>query len=106
MDREHRPTIRLGNYQGPGVYRHYKGGYYRVLGIAWREETKKKTTNSGSASAWREVIYAPLTPGGALDDVEDVDFWSRLLGNFNEKVIIKDERLEGVEVPRFEFLFP
>lgn len=26
-------------YEGPGIYQHYKGGYYRVLGIAKHEST-------------------------------------------------------------------
>lgn len=30
------------SYHGPGVYRHYKGGEYDVLGLAIREETIRK----------------------------------------------------------------
>jgi hypothetical protein len=25
------------SYEGPGIYRHYKGGHYRVLGVAQHE---------------------------------------------------------------------
>lgn len=29
-------------YEGPGLYRHYKGGYYRVVGLAEHESTGAK----------------------------------------------------------------
>ena len=29
-------------YDGPGIYKHYKGGYYRVLGVAKHESDDKK----------------------------------------------------------------
>lgn len=29
-------------YEGPGIYQHYKGGYYRVIGIGQLEATHEK----------------------------------------------------------------
>lgn len=29
-------------YDGPGIYKHYKGGYYRVIGVAKHESTGEK----------------------------------------------------------------
>lgn len=30
------------SYDGPGIYQHYKGGYYRVLGVAKHESSDIK----------------------------------------------------------------
>jgi len=30
------------SYEGPGIYRHYKGGHYRVIGVAKHESTGAK----------------------------------------------------------------
>lgn len=29
-------------YDGPGIYQHYKGGYYRVIGVGVHESTGEK----------------------------------------------------------------
>lgn len=29
-------------YEGPGIYVHYKGGFYRVLGVGQMESTQEK----------------------------------------------------------------
>ena len=33
----------MGNYHGPGVYEHYKGGQYRVFGLALEPNTVVKS---------------------------------------------------------------
>ncbi len=30
------------NYEGPGIYQHYKGGHYRAIGVARHESTRAK----------------------------------------------------------------
>jgi hypothetical protein len=79
------------NYQGPGRYRHYKGGEYQVLGLAIHEDADGAVQNPDQ---WY-VVYAPLTPGGQLDRTE-VDYWLRKLSVFNEWV-------KGA-YPRFRYL--
>jgi len=64
----------------PGVYRHYKGGLYRVLFLARHSETEEVL-----------VVYQAL--------YGERGYWVRPLGLFLEKV-----RVEGREVPRFAFL--
>lgn len=88
-------------YDGPGHYKHYKGGEYEVLGIALREETVYKPGDDKLADAFiegageqaipvptRVVIYRPLTPGSLLGEppYEDVQFWERTLEDFNAMV--------------------
>lgn len=41
-------------YQGPGIYEHYKGGFYEVLGLAVREETLQ------AENPVVEVVYKPV----------------------------------------------
>jgi hypothetical protein len=62
----------------PGIYRHYKGGAYEVIGTARHSETGE-----------RLVVYRCLYDGGSL--------WVRPLAMFLERVA-----LDGREVPRFE----
>lgn len=87
------------NYQGPGTYRHYKGGRYDVLGLALREETVDKSGGDQS-NAVRVVIYRPLTAGTMLgkSPFQDVEFWERSLDDFNASVY-----QPGGIVPRFTF---
>jgi hypothetical protein len=61
----------------PGRYRHYKGGYYEVLGVATHSETEE-----------RHVVYRPLYGEGAL--------WIRPLEMFVEWV-----EVDGEQKPRF-----
>ena len=64
----------------PGIYRHYKGNDYRVMGTATHSETEEIL-----------VVYQPLYGDRAL--------WVRPLTMFIENV----ERA-GQLVPRFQFL--
>lgn len=64
----------------PGRYRHFKGGEYRVLGLARHSETEE----------WM-VVYQPLYGEGGL--------WVRPAAMWNELV----ER-DGVSAPRFTYL--
>jgi hypothetical protein len=62
----------------PGRYRHYKGNFYQVLGVARHSETDELL-----------VVYRPLYGAG--------DLWVRPLAMFLESV-----QFEGRPVPRFE----
>ncbi|WP_262397448.1 DUF1653 domain-containing protein [Zongyangia hominis] len=64
----------------PGRYRHFKGGEYRVIGVATHSETMEKM-----------VVYAPL--------YNDSGLWVRPLSMFLETV----ER-EGKTFPRFTYI--
>jgi hypothetical protein len=61
----------------PGRYRHYKGKFYEVIGIARHSETGEEV-----------VVYRCL--------YGDFSLWVRPLGMFLEKVLV-----EGRELPRF-----
>jgi len=63
-----------------GVYRHYKGKLYDVIGIATHSETGE-----------RLVVYRPQYGECAL--------WVRPLAMFTQTVV-----MDGVERPRFERL--
>lgn len=63
----------------PGVYRHFKGGRYQVLGLARHSETEE----------WL-VIYRPLA------DAPAGHWWVRPLAMFTEAV-----PHQGLSVPRF-----
>lgn len=65
-----------------GIYRHYKGKEYRVLGVAKHSETLEEV-----------VIYEAL--------YENIlsQLWVRPMSMFTEVIMIK-----GKKVPRFEFL--
>lgn len=62
-----------------GRYRHYKGDFYEVIGVAKHSETKEEL-----------VIYRSL---------KDRILWARPKGMFLEKIM-----LEGKETPRFTFV--
>lgn len=63
-----------------GLYRHYKGGDYRVEGVATHSETEEKL-----------VVYRPLYGEGGL--------WVRPLDMFLETV-----NVDGQSVSRFAFV--
>jgi len=63
-----------------GKYRHYKGKEYQVIGIAKHSETLEDL-----------VVYKALYGEGQI--------WVRPIKMFEEKVMV-----DGVEVPRFEFI--
>jgi hypothetical protein len=63
----------------PGLYRHYKGGEYKVIATATHSE-----------SGERQVVYQCLRDGNS--------WWVRPLDMFMETV-----EIDGECVPRFEF---
>ena len=70
----------------PGIYKHYKGNYYVVLGTARNSEDANEIS----------VIYM-----GLYDHPEfgENQIWYRPIKSFTEMVII-----DGKTVPRFEFI--
>ena len=64
----------------PGRYRHYKGNYYQVEGVARHSETEELL-----------VVYRPLYGEGEL--------WIRPLAMFQEAVDV-----DGVSTPRFLYV--
>lgn len=64
----------------PGLYRHYKGPEYQVLGMAKHSETEEEL-----------VVYRAL--------YGEFGLWVRPVAMFTETVT-----LEGKVVPRFEFV--
>jgi len=62
-----------------GKYKHYKGNYYQVEGVATHSETEEKL-----------VVYRPLYGEGAL--------WVRPLTMFTEQI-----EIDGKLQPRFDF---
>jgi hypothetical protein len=64
----------------PGRYRHYKGNYYEVIGVARHSETEEEL-----------VVYRKL--------YDDYSLWVRPLGMFMEDVLI-----DGCPVPRFKLV--
>jgi cyclomaltodextrinase / maltogenic alpha-amylase / neopullulanase len=69
----------------PGRYKHYKGKYYEVTGIANHSETLEKM-----------VVYKALYD---IANLGEGSLWVRPLNMFLEKVMV-----DGVEVPRFEYV--
>ena len=65
-----------------GIYKHYKGNRYEVIGVAKHSETLEKL-----------VVYK------ALYQTEGENLWVRPFKMFIESVVI-----EGKEIPRFEYL--
>ena len=63
-----------------GVYRHYKGNDYQVLGTAYHSESEGLL-----------VLYRPLYGSGAL--------WVRPFDNFNEEL-----KISGKYIRRFELV--
>ena len=66
----------------PGIYRHYKGKEYRVIGVAKHSETLEEM-----------AVYE------ALYENETSKLWVRPLSMFTETV-----EVEGKEIPRFEYI--
>lgn len=63
-----------------GVYQHYKGGLYRVIGIARHSETQELM-----------VVYKSQS--------KEYDLWVRPYEMFREHI-----EVDGKKVPRFKFL--
>ena len=66
----------------PGIYKHYKGKLYEVIGIAQHSETLEKL-----------VVYK------ALYQPEGENLWVRPLAMFTETI-----EINGVSMQRFEFV--
>jgi len=64
----------------PGIYKHYKGNLYKIIGTAIHSETMEEM-----------VVYQAL--------YGEMGLWVRPLTMFNESV-----EIEGKQVPRFEWL--
>ena len=69
----------------PGIYKHFKGGKYKVLQIANHSETLEKFVIY-------EVLYECRTYGKG-------SIWARPLDMFKE-----DVEVNGKTVPRFKFI--
>lgn len=63
-----------------GFYQHYKGGIYRVIGVAFHSETLEEL-----------VVYQP--------QYREMNYWVRPLSMFLENV-----EKDGQNVPRFRYL--
>lgn len=68
----------------PGLYKHYKGQIYEVLGVARHSETLEEL-----------VVYK------ATYQPEEENLWVRPRAMFEEMVVV-----EGKEMSRFEILLP
>lgn len=73
------------SYDGPGMYRHYKGGLYDVIGLGLDEGDRETLA----------VLYKPLA--GWPSGLPKADYWVRPLDVFNEVLT----GLGAEPVPRF-----
>lgn len=62
-----------------GIYKHYKGGYYKVVGIAKHENTEEEMVVYRSISRGIEMGEGPL--------------WVRPIAQFSEEVTYKDKKV-------------
>ena len=69
----------------PGIYQHYKGNLYEVIGIAHHSETLEEMV------IYRALYNSPEFGDGAL--------WVRPYTMFLEEI-----EWEGVKIPRFKFI--
>uniref|UniRef100_A0A7C4M070 DUF1653 domain-containing protein n=1 Tax=candidate division CPR3 bacterium TaxID=2268181 RepID=A0A7C4M070_UNCC3 len=75
----------MKNKINPGIYQHYKGNLYEVIGLAHHSETLEEL-----------VVYRALY---ISKDFGKNALWVRPLAMFLESVII-----DGKEIPRFKFI--
>lgn len=82
-------------YQGPGIYTHYKGRRYEVLGIGVEESTTRPVV------VYRpEEGYMPEIVGTGLPETH---FWTRPLEDFNAEVPVGGTERHTETAPRFTF---
>lgn len=73
----------------PGVYKHYKGDFYKVSGLGTYEETLETV-----------VIYNPIHHDDGINFNEDSSkTWVRPISSWVEEV-----EVNGVKVPRFKYI--
>lgn len=90
-------------YFGPGIYEHYKGGHYRVVGLGQHESTGAKFVIYHSYSVDHDLkrfvdgIDFVIRP---LNSIDGGDAW-----NENVQVIDADTAIPDT-VPRFKKLKP
>jgi hypothetical protein len=95
------------SYQGAGIYKHYKGGFYAVLGLSVDEETKPEPepASEGGDENWdgvqTRVVYVPLSSGSLLPGPLGQMMWTRKLEDFNATVTIIHPQRSPSPVPRF-----
>lgn len=72
-------------YSGPGVYEHYKGKLYYVLGLSKHSETEEKFVvyRPMYLTSWEGLIVRPLTM-------------------FDEMVVIEASSTRLIQEPRFK----
>lgn len=68
-----------------GIYRHYKGKEYKLIGLAKHTETLEDL-----------IVYQGLYKS---EEFGDNPIWTRPVEMFFDKVVV-----DGKEIPRFEFL--
>jgi hypothetical protein len=85
-------------YEGPGIYRHYKGPIYQVHGLSIRESSKSDPNFNARNSELHEVVYEPHENHARASALyhSPVRFWTRELDDFDATVVH-----ESVEQPRF-----
>lgn len=73
----------------PGIYRHYKGNDYQVIGLAHHVDTRETL-----------ILYKALNPCPDLEqDVGLYPFFVRSSDEFNSPVFV-----DGMQKQRFEFI--
>lgn len=85
------------------IYRHYKGGLYRVINIAYTTEGKEIKSKDDIDDSVKLVVYKKIDQNVAFDDNswlydsdEPVTWWVRPYVIFTGSVTI-----DGKEQPRF-----
>ncbi len=74
------PPLRQITPLKPGIYKHYKGGFYKVLGVARNENTQEEV-----------VVYRSISRG--LENGEG-PLWVRPIDQFAELVDAKEKRVQ------------
>jgi hypothetical protein len=90
-------------YDGPGIYEHYKGGRYEVVGLGFAERVKE-SGDGPHEEIHQQVVYRPLSEGSLLADTP-VTFWLRGLKDFDAMVTVAPD-LRPTQVPRFKRVGP